>query len=123
MSLSTPASAWPDRVSRSLRTLSASGGARVGTAILVVVLMCAMAPRLLAPSDPTEQRILARFTPPLSRAADGTFAVLLPVITGTVLGLLAGVRGGASDHAIMRLADMQLAFPFILLAITVIGIL
>jgi ABC-type dipeptide/oligopeptide/nickel transport systems, permease components len=49
--------------------------------------------------------------------------VLIAGLTGTALGLLAGVRGGASDHAVMRLADMQLAFPFILLAITVIGIL
>jgi len=130
----------------------ASGGARVGAAILVVVGLCAAVPQLLAPIDPTEQRLLARFTPPLSRSADGTFAVLgtdqlgrdilsrliygartssligfaavlIAGLTGTVLGLLAGVRGGVSDHAVMRLADMQLAFPFILLAITVIGIL
>ena len=33
------------------------------------------------------------------------------------------MRGGPWDHAIMRLADMQFAFPFILLAITVIGVL
>src|SRR6266487_2078376 len=144
MSLSTPAYALPDRPSRSLRTLRASGGARVGTVILVVVGICAMAPHLLAPFDPAEQRLLARFTPPLARAADGTLAVLgtdqlgrdilsrliygartssligfaavlIAGITGTALGLLAGVRGGASDHAVMRLADMQLAFPFILL--------
>src|SRR5712664_1804907 len=76
MSLSTPASALPDRPSRSLRTLGASGGARVGTVILVVVGICAMAPHLLAPFDPAEQRLLARFTPPLTRAADGTLAVL-----------------------------------------------
>jgi peptide/nickel transport system permease protein len=42
---------------------------------------------------------------------------------GTSLGLTAGMRGGMSDHLIMRLADMQFAFPFILLAITVIGVL
>ena len=152
MSPSTLASVLPDRASRSLRTLRASGSARVGTAILVVVGVCAMAPHLLAPFDPTEQRLLARFTPPFTRAADGTLAVLgtdqlgrdilsrlihgartssligfaavlLAGFTGTALGLFAGVRGGASDHTVMRLADMQLAFPFILLAITVIGIL
>src|SRR5438132_251190 len=130
MSLSTPAYALPDRPSRSLRTLRASGGARVGTVILVVVGICAMAPHLLAPFDPTEQRLLARFTPPLTRAADGTLAVLgtdqlgrdilsrliygartssligflavlLAGFTGTALGLLAGVRGGASDHTVL----------------------
>jgi peptide/nickel transport system permease protein len=36
---------------------------------------------------------------------------------------MAGMRGGLWDHLIMRLADMQFAFPFILLAITVIGVL
>jgi peptide/nickel transport system permease protein len=132
--------------------LRTSAGARVGATILVVVGICAAAPQLLAPIDPGEQRLLARFTPPFTRAADGTLAVLgtdqlgrdilsrliygartssligfaavlIAGLTGTTLGLLAGVRGGASDHAVMRLADMQLAFPFILLAITVIGIL
>jgi len=135
-----------------LGVLRASAGAWVGAAILVVVGICASAPRLVAPTDPSEQRLLARFTPPFTRAADGTLAilgtdqlgrdilsrlvygartssligfaaVLIAGITGTAFGLLAGVRGGASDHTVMRLADMQLAFPFILLAITVIGIL
>jgi peptide/nickel transport system permease protein len=152
MSLSTPASALPDRSSRSLRTLRASGSARIGTAVLVVIALCAAVPHLLAPSDPSDQRLLARFTPPFTRASDGTLAVLgtdqlgrdilsrliygartssligflavlLAGVVGTALGLLAGVRSGAADHAVMRLADMQLAFPFILLAITVIGIL
>src|SRR5437867_6143880 len=152
MSLSTPASVLPDRSSRSLRTLRASSSARVGTAILVIVGMCAMAPHLLAPFDPAEQRLLARFTPPATRTADGTLAVLgtdqlgrdilsrvihgaktsvliglsavlLAGVVGTGLGLTAGIRGGLADHVIMRLADMQFAFPFILLAITVIGVL
>src|SRR5258705_7030804 len=129
MSRSTLASVLPDRSSRSLRTLRASGSARVGTAILVVVGVCAMAPHLLAPFDPTEQRLLARFTPPFTRTAHGTLAllstdqlgrhilsrlihgartssligfaaVLLAGFTGTALGPLAGVRGGASDHTV-----------------------
>ena len=135
-----------------MRTLRASGSVRLGAVILVVVGVCAALPHVLAPTDPNEQRLLARFTPPFTRGADGTLAilgtdqlgrdilsrliygartssvigfaaVLLAGFTGTALGLLAGVRGGLSDHTVMRLADMQLAFPFILLAITVIGIL
>jgi peptide/nickel transport system permease protein len=50
-------------------------------------------------------------------------AVLVAGSLGTSLGLLAGMRGGGWDHAIMRLCDLQFAFPFILLAITVVGIL
>jgi peptide/nickel transport system permease protein len=155
-----PADAWSvtaraagvARSSRRARAIVASAGVRVGALILLLVVACAAAPQLLAPADPNEQRLLARFTPPFTRSADGTLAVLgtdqlgrdilsrlvygartsgligfaavlLAGLTGTALGLWAGVRGGASDDAVMRLADMQLAFPFILLAITVIGIL
>jgi peptide/nickel transport system permease protein len=146
-SLRTPRRGW-----RRTRILLGSGGARIGTAILLVIGTCAAAPGLLAPADPNEQNLLARFTRPATRAADGTLAVLgtdqlgrdilsrvvhgaktsvligLSVVVvagavGTGLGLLAGMRGGPWDHLIMRLADMQFAFPFILLAITVIGVL
>jgi peptide/nickel transport system permease protein len=145
--LPTPRRAW-----RRTRILLGSGGARVGVAILLVVGTCAAAPAWLAPADPNEQNLLARFTRPATRAADGTLAilgtdqlgrdilsrvvhgattsvliglsaVLIAGAVGTGLGLLAGMRGGLWDHAIMRLADMQFAFPFILLAITVIGVL
>ena len=40
-----------------------------------------------------------------------------------LIGLLAGYFGGRVDDFLMRLADIQLAFPFILLAIAVIGVL
>ena len=146
---SLPASrrAW-----RRTQILLGSGGARLGTVILILVALCAVAPGWLAPADPNEQNLLARFTRPASRSADGTLAVLgtdqlgrdilsrvvhgaktsvliglsavlVAGAVGTGLGLVAGMRGGLWDHAIMRLADMQFAFPFILLAITVIGVL
>jgi peptide/nickel transport system permease protein len=137
---------------RRLGLLLASRGARFGAVVLLGIATCALVPGLLAPADPGEPRLLARFTPPAARAADGTLAVLgtdqlgrdilsrliygartsvliglsavgLAGVLGTGLGLAAGIRGGLCDHAIMRLADMQFAFPFILLAITVVGIL
>jgi len=48
-------------------------------------------------------------------------ALSLPI--GVSAGLLAGYFGGRLDDVIMRLADVQLAFPFILLAITIAGVL
>jgi peptide/nickel transport system permease protein len=142
----------PRRTWRRTRVLLGSSGARLGVAILLVVGLCAIAPGWLAPADPNEQNLLARFTRPASRSADGMLAilgtdqlgrdilsrvvhgaktsvliglsaVLVAGAVGTSLGLVAGMRGGLWDHAIMRLADMQFAFPFILLAITVIGVL
>src|SRR5262249_32474784 len=53
----------------------------------------------------------------------GSLAVLLSGTTGVALGLLAGYSGGKLDAVIMRAADVQLAFPFILLAIAIIGVL
>lgn len=53
----------------------------------------------------------------------GVTAVAIGGTVGTFLGVLAGYFGGKVDDLIMRLADVQLAFPFILLAIMVLVIL
>src|SRR5882762_1107129 len=137
---------------RRTRALMGSPGAGLGLLAVALVALCALLPGLLAPTDPNEQRLLARFTPPTARTPDGDLpelgtdqlgrdilsrvihgartsvligmsAVLLAGSVGTSLGLTAGIRGGVADHLVMRLADMQFAFPFILLAITVIGVL
>lgn len=52
----------------------------------------------------------------------GIFSALGAVTLGTVIGLLAGYYRGIWDTFLMRFADIQLALPFILLAITVIAI-
>ena len=142
----------PRRAWRRTRILVGSVGARIGAVILLVVAACATAPAWLSPTDPNEQNLLGRFARPASRTSDGTLAILgtdqlgrdilsrvvhgaktsvliglsAVLVAGTVgtgLGLVAGMRGGLSDHLVMRLADTQFAFPFILLAITVIGVL
>lgn len=53
----------------------------------------------------------------------GVSAVLLGAILGTLLGLLAGYFGGKIDSIIMRTMDGLFAFPFILLAITLMTVL
>jgi peptide/nickel transport system permease protein len=124
---------------------------RISALVVAAALACAVAPHLLAPADPNTVQLLARFAPPFSRSAFGGAhvlgtdqlgrdilsrlvygartsmliagaAVLFAGVLGTLLGLTAAIRGGLADHLIMRLADMQFAFPFILLAITIIGI-
>jgi peptide/nickel transport system permease protein len=137
---------------RRTRVFLASTGARFGAVVVILVAACALIPGLLAPADPNAQELLARFTPPATRTATGALAVLgtdqlgrdvlsrvihsaktsvliglaavaVAGVVGTSLGLAAGFRGGLADQLIMRLADMQFAFPFILLAIAVIGVL
>lgn len=52
----------------------------------------------------------------------GTVAVLFAIVLGVSLGLLAGWRGGWLDAFIMRVADVQLSFPSILIALLIFGV-
>lgn len=117
----------------------------------LVVLTAALAPAL-APFDPLEQDIGQRLQEPGWQDAQGRVhvlgtdhlgrdilariiygsriallvggsAVLISGLLGMLIGLIAGYFGGRVDDFLMRLADIQLAFPFILLAIAVIGVL
>jgi peptide/nickel transport system permease protein len=50
----------------------------------------------------------------------GVGAVAFAVVFGTVLGLVSGFVGGRTDNAIMRVMDVLLAFPALLLAIAIV---
>ncbi|MEO1102122.1 MAG: ABC transporter permease [Pseudomonadota bacterium] len=52
----------------------------------------------------------------------GIAAVAISAALGTLIGLLAGFRGGLVDAALMRLADIVLSFPTILIALLIAGI-
>jgi peptide/nickel transport system permease protein len=120
--------------------------------ILLLMLLAALLAPLLAPKSPYEQSLMLRLKPPtwledgepgyilgtdevgrdvLSRMiygarvslSIGLLGVLIGSILGTMLGMLAGYFTGLTDEVIMLLADMQLAFPFILLAIAIIAVL
>ena len=52
----------------------------------------------------------------------GLAAIVLSVTTGVLLGLLAGFRGGWAEAIVMRLADIQLTVPAILIALTLDGV-
>jgi len=53
----------------------------------------------------------------------GAVAASIALIVGLVLGMFAAYYGGAADNIIMRVMDVLLAFPYILLAIAVVAIL
>jgi peptide/nickel transport system permease protein len=141
------ASAKAGQRARRARRLTAAG---VGF-VLALGVVAAAAP-WLAPHDPTRQSLRARLVAPTLEAADGRAhvlgtdhlgrdvlsrmivgsrvsllvgfaAVVVGGLVGSGLGLLAGFRGGWTDTAIMTVADAQLAFPFILLAIGIIAVL
>ena len=135
-----------------MRRLARRRTSLFGLVVVTVVVATALAAALVTPFDPTEQDIGARLKAPLTRDAGGRVhvlgtdhlgrdilarivfgarpalmvgfaAVAISGVLGMMAGLLAGYFGGRVDDVLMRLADIQLAFPFILLAIAVIGVL
>lgn len=146
------APAAPAHRTTALRTLLRNRLAVAALAFLALVVVCALLAPLIAPTDPNAQNLLARLLPPawqhggsgahllgtdqlgrdlLSRVIYGTRvsllvgagAALLAGVIGTVVGLASGYFGGWSDRVLMRLADVQLAFPAILLALAIVGFL
>ncbi len=122
----------------------------LGLLVWLIIVTCAVVPDLLAPYEPEEQFLRDRLLPPFSGESQlyilgtdqlgrdilsriihgartsviiGVMVVLVAGIVGTVWGSLAGYHGGAVDNILMRCVDVQLAFPFILMAIAIIGAL
>jgi peptide/nickel transport system permease protein len=132
---------------RRTRRLVAIGG----LSVLALAFVAPAAP-WLAPQDPTRQSLRGRLAAPTLQGSDGRAhvmgtdhlgrdilsrviwgarvsllvgfaAVAVGGLIGATLGIMAGYRGGWTDSTIMTLADAQLAFPFILLAIGIIAVL
>lgn len=120
-----------------------------GSIVVGAVIMAAFAP-ILAPYDPYQQDLYARLLPPvwyadgsgahwlgtdnygrdlLSRLIYGSrlsilvgfSAMALSCFLGSLLGMIAGYKGGKVEQLIMRLADAHMAFPDILLAILIVA--
>lgn len=135
-----------------LRRLIGSKAALVSTIVFALVLVAAIAAPLLAPNDPFAIRIIQRLKPPgyvngagvtfwlgtdslgrdiLSRVIYGArvslvvglSAVAISGTIGLLLGLISGYFGGLIDDVVMRVADIQLSFPTILLALAIMAVL
>jgi peptide/nickel transport system permease protein len=117
-----------------------------GLILTVVLILCALAAPLLAPHDPISQETSRRLETPskehplglddlgrdvLSRIIWGArvslrvgfSVVLITSLVGVTLGAISGYFGGWVDLAIMRVCDILLAFPGILLAIAMVAVL
>lgn len=126
-------------------------GAVIGLVYIIIVLLCAIFADVLAPHSPAEQFRDALLHPPvwqeggswsyilgtddvgrdvLSRLMFGArlsllvgcLVVVLSLIFGVIFGLLAGYLGGVVDATIMRLVDIMLALPSLLLALVLVAI-
>ncbi len=130
---------------RGLRVLTRSRTALAGLVIILIFIFVALLADRLAPYDPNAVNLEQRFILPsvehpfgtdnlgrdiLSRVIVGSrvslwvgvLTVGLAMIIGVPAGLVAGYRRGALDSVIMRLVDVFLAFPVIILAIAIVAV-
>jgi len=133
------ASVTPVRRRGTLRRLIANPLSAAGLALVLFAIAVALAAPLIAPADPIAMMPDLRLQPPslahwmgtddggrdiLSRIIFGTRSSLLTALgilamasaTGTAIGLVAGYFGGWIDEILMRITDMFLAFPALVLA-------
>jgi dipeptide transport system permease protein len=142
----------PSRFAEFWRAFAQSRGAVIGLAVVALLIALALGADVIAPHPPNEQYRDFTLVPPvwedggslrfplgtdavgrdmLSRLIHGTrlslligtISVALSLTLGTTLGLLAGYFRGVVDVAILRLMDVMLALPSLLLAIAVVAIL
>ncbi|MBI2466489.1 MAG: ABC transporter permease, partial [Candidatus Rokubacteria bacterium] len=134
-----------------MRRLGRSPMALAGGLILLVVVVASAGAPLLTSADPLKPSFGRRLQPPRALGGASAYvlgtdnlgrdifarliyggrisltlagsAVVLAAGAGVVVGLAAGVLGGRVDDFVMRLADVQLAFPVIMLAIAFVAVI
>ncbi len=129
-----------------LRRLRRSKSALLGGIILALLVAAAFAAPLLTPYEPLVMNPVDRLQGPNARHWLGTdvlgrdlftrilfgsrvslqtglISVTIAILIGVPMGLLAGFYGGITDRSMMRLVDLMLTFPGILLALVLIAIL
>lgn len=143
--------AEPSTSLRPLTTQSPQLTTRLGGGIVLALVVTVILAPVLAPADPLRTNLGARLRPPLGWSGSmaghplGTdelgrdilsrllyggrvslslalAAVVLSAAVGVLLGLVSGYRGGWLDELVMRLADIQLAFPVIMLGVAVLAV-
>lgn len=135
-----------------LRRFCRSWLAVFGLVIVVIVVVAALFGSWLVPFDPAAQNILGRLQPPLSPARNGgvhllgtealgrdvfsrlvigaqvsllvgVAAVAVSGVVGVAMGILAGYEDRYLGRVLMGVTDVQLAIPFLVLALAVIAVL
>lgn len=135
-------SLWMDVFKRIIKSKVAT----VGLVIIIILLASAVLAPLITPYGPTDGNLVDRIQAPSnvhylgtdSQGRDiysriiygsrisiqiGVISVGIALIIGTIMGAVAGYYGGKVDAILMRLVDIMLAFPSILLAIAIMAVL
>lgn len=116
------------------------------TVLAALLLLTALCAKYICPYDPYEQNLLVAKQPPgpehllgtdrygrdmfsriLTGGTTSIFSTLILVsittVTGTFVGIIGGWRGGFVDAFLMRISDLFLAFPSLVFALAVAGVL
>jgi peptide/nickel transport system permease protein len=147
IALPTPRRYRPEsQALRTLRRLLRHRGALVGFGMVLLVGLAAILAPVIAPFDPSDMGVGPSLAPPspahlfgtdtfgrdiFSRVLHGAqlslmvglVAVAIEASFGVLLGLVAGYYGGWIDAVLMRIIDVLLAFPGILLALAIVSVL
>lgn len=145
-----PMAAAPPTSVRAFVTQTFRGGTLAGAVLVAIVLVLAIGAPLFSLHAPQQQDVAHSLLPPAFQG--GTWAhplgtdalgrdlwarivyglrtsllvavpaVVLGACVGMLMGLLAGYFGGFVDTVLMRLTDIQMAFPFIILAIAILSV-
>lgn len=135
------------RLRKALRTFARNRLAVIGTVILTGFVVCAIFAPYIAPHSPLQMDLASLLKPPgtpghllgtddlgrdvLSRLIYGSrislsvglVVVSVAAVIGTTLGLISGYFGRAADIVIMRLVEIFVAFPFLILVVAAIALL
>ena len=129
-----------------LRAFNTNKASWIGLAIFLIVVAAAIFAPLIAPHDPLDQDVLDRLKPPSAEHLLGTdyygrdtfsrllygarvslvigvVSTLIAMAAGTLIGMLAGWRGGRFDTVTMQIMDMLLAFPSLILGLIIVAML
>ncbi|HEV3248872.1 MAG TPA: ABC transporter permease [Beijerinckiaceae bacterium] len=129
-----------------LRAFNTNKASWIGLAIFLIVVAAAILAPLIAPHDPLDQDVLDRLKPPSAEHLLGTdyygrdtfsrllygarvslvigiVSTLIAMAAGTLIGMLAGWRGGRFDTITMQIMDMLLAFPSLILGLIIVAML
>lgn len=132
----------PTRLTQAWRFLRANPVALVGLALVIAWVLISLFAPLIAPYGPLEQKIVQRLKPPSAAHWFGTdqlgrdvltrvlyggrlslpaglSVVLIAGVIGTAIGAISGFAGGWLDELMMRITEVFMAFPTIILAMAI----
>lgn len=137
---------WNPLFSRLLFVFNRNRISWIGVVLLLILVSLAVFAPVISPYNPVEQHITDQFKGPSAKywlgtdeygrdiftrivwgarisLTVGTVSVILGMIVGSILGMYAGYKGGVRDELIMRVMDVFMSIPTLLMGLFVVAVL